>query len=762
MKLYAPDWLRRVARRCVRDTTDRSEAGDTLVEVLIALVILGVASVALLVSFATSITASGTYRDVATLDTVLRSASEEVITQIQQQPAALFESCGGAANVVFTLPTGYTAAITSVSYWNGAAFQTTCVPNAEQWITLSVTETQNGRFASNNFIVDDPLARPIMQPGAAAQLVYIEQPGSSTINSPLTPEPVIAVEDAAGNIVTTDLSPVTLVITPGTGTNGANLSPSCSGTEYSGVVTFSSCMIDTAGAGYTLTAADGSLSSATSSAFTVSTGIPTQLVFSTQPGNSTGSSTLSTQPVVNVEDAYGFLVTPDNSTVSLAITPSTGSSGAALSGCAQTESSGVVTFSGCAVSLAGNGYTLTASDGSLTAAISTSFNVTVGAAAKLVFTTQPTANASGNALTSEPVVKVEDAAGNVVTSASTTITLSASGGSLSSCGGLGANSGVVTVTGCVFSGLVGTNYTLSASASGLVTGVSASFTVTVGEPAKLVFSAATTGVASASASSAFSTQPVVTVEDAAGNVVTNYVGTVTLSLNAGETLSCTSGNSATPIDGVVSFAGCAGSAYASGVTLTASSTGLTGATSASFDISNVATQLAFTTQPSNTADGMLIAPSVVVSVEDSSGTVVTTSSASIALALGTNPGSGTLSGTSPESAVEGSATFSDLSINALGSGYTLYATSGALTSVTSSGFNVVVGAPAKLVLTTQPVGGASGAVLSTQPVVKVEDSAGNIVTSATTTISLSASSGTLASCAGLTAVSGVVSVTSCT
>src|SRR5665213_4371545 len=85
VKRYVPDSLRRAARRCVRGREHRSEAGDTLLEVLIALVVLGMASVALLVSFATSISASSTYRDVATLDSVLRTASEEVITQIQQQ-----------------------------------------------------------------------------------------------------------------------------------------------------------------------------------------------------------------------------------------------------------------------------------------------------------------------------------------------------------------------------------------------------------------------------------------------------------------------------------------------------------------------------------------------------------------------------------------------------------------------------------------------------------------------------------------------------
>ena len=762
MKRYAPDWLRRVVRRCVRDAADRSEAGDTLLEVLIALVVLSVASVALLVSFATSISATSTYRDVATLDSVLRSASEEVITQIQQQPAALFASCGGAANVTFSLPSGYSASITAVSYWNSVAFISTCVPNAPQWITIKVTETLNAKSATNNFIVDDPLARPIVTPGNATQLVYIEQPGNASINTALTPEPVVAIEDASGNIVTTDLSPVTLAITPGTGTNGAALSSGCSGTEFYGVVTFSSCTINLAGQGYTLTASDGSLSAATSNAFSVSSGVATQLVFTSQPGSSSGGSTLSTQPVVDVEDANGLPVTIDNSTVSLAVTPSTGSSGATLSGCTQSENAGVVTFTGCAVSLAGNAYTLTASDGTLTTAISSPFNIAVGAAAKLVFTTQPVGAAAGTSLATQPVVKVEDAAGNVVTSASTSITLSASGGALSSCSGLTANSGVVSVTGCTFAGLVDTSYTLSASANGLVTATSSNFGVTVGLAAKLVFTTATAGVASSNVTSAFTTQPVVTVEDSSGNVVSNYVSSITLTISGGESLSCTSGTTKTPVSGAAVFSGCAGSVYASNVTLSASSTGLTGATSPSFDISGVPTQLAFSTQPSNTAEGVVMTPGVVVSVEDSSGRVATTSSALIAVALGTNPGTGTLSGTTPVAAVSGAATFSNLSINALGSGYTLNASTSGFAPVSSNSFNVIVGAPSQLVFTTQPASGASGAVLTTQPVVKVEDSAGNVVASASTTITLIASGGTLAACTGLTATSGVVNVANCT
>ena len=56
------------------------------------------------------------------------------------------------------------------------------------------------------------------------------------------------------------------------------------------------------------------------------------------------------------------------------------------------------------------------------------------------------------------------------------------------------------------------------------------------------------------------------------------------------------------------------------------------------------------------------------------------------LAIGTNPGGGTLSGTTTVAAVNGVATFSNLSINKVGTGYTLTASDGSLTAATSSSF----------------------------------------------------------------------------
>jgi len=68
--------------------------------------------------------------------------------------------------------------------------------------------------------------------------------------------------------------------------------------------------------------------------------------------------------------------------------------------------------------------------------------------------------------------------------------------------------------------------------------------------------------------------------------------------------------------------------------------------------------------------GSTITPSVAVSVEDAGGNVVGLAHDSITVAIGTNPGSSTLSGTTTVNAVNGVATFSTLSLNKVGTGYT--------------------------------------------------------------------------------------------
>lgn len=106
--------------------------------------------------------------------------------------------------------------------------------------------------------------------------------------------------------------------------------------------------------------------------------------------------------------------------------------------------------------------------------------------------------------------------------------------------------------------------------------------------------------------------------------------------------------------------------------------------------------LRFATQPADADPGAAItgaaydplAPGVAVEIVDAAGTRVPVSGVAVGVAIGANPGSGTLSGTTPVPTVAGLVTFSGLSINNPGVGYTLTATSAGITSATSSAFRV--------------------------------------------------------------------------
>ena len=77
----------------------RSEAGDTLIEILIALTVIGVAATAILLAFATTISGSSDHRNFVTMDTMLRTAAAEVTSAIQQQSMTDFVNCSGASLV---------------------------------------------------------------------------------------------------------------------------------------------------------------------------------------------------------------------------------------------------------------------------------------------------------------------------------------------------------------------------------------------------------------------------------------------------------------------------------------------------------------------------------------------------------------------------------------------------------------------------------------------------------------------------------------
>jgi hypothetical protein len=146
------------------------------------------------------------------------------------------------------------------------------------------------------------------------------------------------------------------------------------------------------------------------------------------------------------------------------------------------------------------------------------------------------------------------------------------------------------------------------------------------------------------------------------------------------------------VNGVATFPTLSVDSVGSGYALVASAAGLTGATSGAFNISGApAARLSFAVQPASASAGAAITPAVTVAVQDSLGNVVTSATGSITVALssGTGTAGARLGGTTTVSAVNGVATFPTLSVDSVGSGYTLTASAAGLSSATSAAFAVL-------------------------------------------------------------------------
>ena len=170
---------------------------------------------------------------------------------------------------------------------------------------------------------------------------------------------------------------------------------------------------------------------------------PRKLVFAQQPVSTTISPSLA--PItVDVEDSNGNILTGDTSDVTLAI------NGSSVLGGTTTVAAvnGVATFSDLSISTAGD-YSLTATDGSDTAATSANFTISLPTTTKLVFAQQPTDITTASSLGSV-TVDVENTSGSIVTTDSSQVTIAIAGTSGAALGGIAtvaAVNGVATFTG---------------------------------------------------------------------------------------------------------------------------------------------------------------------------------------------------------------------------------------------------------------------------------------------------------------------------
>jgi hypothetical protein len=182
----------------------------------------------------------------------------------------------------------------------------------------------------------------------------------------------------------------------------------------------------------------------------------------------------------------------------------------------------------------------------------------------------------------------------------------------------------------------------------------------------------------------------VTVEDANGNAVPTYTGTVHFTSTDSQPGLPANYTFTSADSGSHTFSVTLKTAGSQTLTVTDTSNGsITGAATVTVSAA-AASKLVFGQQPTNATPGAAITPAVTVRVLDAYGNLVSTDNADqVTMAIGSNPGAASLGGTTTVTVSGGVATFGNLSINNVGTGYTLVAGSGSLTGATSAGFNIV-------------------------------------------------------------------------
>src|SRR5207248_952624 len=121
-----------------------------------------------------------------------------------------------------------------------------------------------------------------------------------------------------------------------------------------------------------------------------------------------------------------------------------------------------------------------------------------------------------------------------------------------------------------------------------------------------------------------------------------------------------------------------------------------------------------------------ITPAVQVTAQDAEGNTATGFTGNVTVAIGTNPGTGTLGGARTHAAAAVAATFANLSIAKVGTGYTLTATGAG--SATSTAFNITAGTATELVSLALHDALPIGAAITPAVQVTAQDAEGNTAT----------------------------------
>jgi uncharacterized protein YjdB len=555
-------------------------------------------------------------------------------------------------------------------------------------------------------------------PGPAAQLSITTQPAGAASGSAFSTQPVVLVTDAQTNPVAGVT--VTASVTSGSG-NLVGTATAIS--NAAGNAAFSDLgLIGTVGS-YTVQFSSPPVPGVTSS-LTLAPGAPALLTIQAQPAGAASGTAFGTQPVIAVRDAQSNPVTTAGLTIS-----ASANGGATLvgSGTAQTNSSGIATFSGLGLSGPVGTYTLDFMLSGVPNVTSSPIALASGAATQLSISTQPGSPVTtGSTLPTQPTVQLRDAGGNPVSQAGVNVTasISAGGATLTGTATVATDgSGLATFSDLGVSGSVGT-YTITFSATGLNGAASVPISVVASTATQLTITTAPSG---ATSGAAFTTQPAIQVRDAQGNPVATAGVTVTATVASGGGSLVGSGTATTDGSGLATFAGLGLSGTVGSHTITFSSGALTPVTTGPIALSpGAAALLTIQTQPGGAISGSAMTTQPAILVQDAQSNPVL---AGVTVGASLNGAGASLIGSTTASTdAAGVATFSGLGLSGLVGTYTLTFSAGA-PSVTSGSISLAAGAATQLAVSAQPPASVANASQFGSSV-QLRDNAGNAVSQA--------------------------------
>jgi Tfp pilus assembly protein PilE len=135
------------------------ERGETLVELLVTVVILGTAVVALVGALALAVRVSDIHRKQATAGAAVRAFAETLETYLARPDT--YQGCADAddytALALYDAPSGYQERVVDVDYWDGSTFAETCtLDRGIQRVSLEVASTDQRASETLDVVLRNP------------------------------------------------------------------------------------------------------------------------------------------------------------------------------------------------------------------------------------------------------------------------------------------------------------------------------------------------------------------------------------------------------------------------------------------------------------------------------------------------------------------------------------------------------------------------------------------------------------------------------